>query len=115
MSYKSQPPCDWTVIEVSVKEPEVVAGEAKTFRIHVWGGGVDETTDSMKVFLTSEPKRTHLVYFVQLEESDFTPRSTVRRIETFGEIANCKRNQIVLTFSRPKPSKGHSRGAAVFD
>jgi len=104
VSYKSQPPCDWTVIEANVKEPEVVDGEAKEFRIHVWGGGVDETTDSMKVFLTGEPKRTHLVYFAQLEESD-TPRSAVQRIETFGETANCKRNQIVLTFSRPKPSK----------
>src|SRR5262249_44897317 len=115
--YGKQLPCEWIAIIARAEniDHEPIGGSQDnyqnwipTLQLHVWGGGLEQRVQPlqypdmpMKVYLTSKPEKTQLIYFAQLEDANGKPLSEVQPIETSDQ---CARNQIRLTFRQVHPS-----------
>ena len=104
--YESGFPCNWIGVNAEVKD----AQPGQRFKLHVWGGGVDERIDVQQnpksqnpVILTSQPVHTQFYYFAQLEDQDREPLSSVEPVETFpnDDKDSCEQNAITLIFQLP--------------
>lgn len=107
--YDHHAPCNWSGVwaEALEKNGQPAVG---TFFLHLWGGEIDtrvvvDASHKQDIFLTSEPRKTHLYYAAQLEDDTNHPVSFVYPISTFANEGpnKCGRNEIHLKFTREVP------------